>query len=206
MVWSHFLREAKGHTTVTFDFTIGGETITLEAAADPMSRGPEWMAGFLDDLSRFRKLLTPDSGFALFALFPRQSDIKRLYVAWLDAAGLDDRKMAMLQFALRYLEDLEADLLRVYPGVDIREWFTGGMSSRRVAVLVGDLIKRPETLLGAQFKGIVNPLSQGELMLAVSVAAGDGKPHPAVVTHEQQEAARLERESIARMQARGLSA
>lgn len=204
-MWSHFLREIEGRTTVTFDVTVRGRSATLSALADPMALGPEWLASFLVDRSGFKKLLTPDSGFALFTLMPKGKDWLVLYQAWLDAVGLDETKLAMLHVALHHLEDLEADLLRIHQ-LDIRDWFTGGLSSRRVAVLVADLGKRPETLIGAQLKEIVNPLTYGELMLAVSVAAGEGQPHPALVTHKQRELDRLEREKQARMQARGLSA
>lgn len=205
-MWSHFLREIDGRTTVELEVTLRGRSATLTAHADPMVLGPEWLSAFLKDRSGFKKLITHDSAFALFTLMPRGNDWLVLYQAWLEAAGLDEEKLLHLDVALQHLEELEADLLRTYRGVDIREWFTGGLPSRRVAVLVGDLAKRPETLIGAELKKIVNPLTYGEIMMATSVAAGEGKAHPVLVTHEQREIERLERESTARMHARGLSA
>lgn len=204
-MWSHFLREIDGRTTVELEVTLRGRSATLTAHADPMALGPEWLSAFLQDRTGFRKLITPDSAFALITLMPRGTDWMVLYQAWLEAVGLDEDKLLYLDVALQHLEELEADLLRIHQ-LDVREWFTGGVSSRRVAVLVGDLAKRPETLIGAELNKIVNPLSHGEIMLATSVAAGEGKAHPALVTHEQREIERLERESTARMQARGLSA
>lgn len=206
MVWSHFLREIDGRTTVDLEVSFRGRSATLTAHADPMALGPEWLSAFLKDRSGFRKLIVPDSAFDLAMLMPRGPDWPVLYQAWLEAAGLNEDKLLYLDVALNNLEAFEADLLRVYQGVDAREWFTGGLSSRRVAVLVGDLAKRPETLIGAELKKIVNPLTFGEIMLATSVAAVDGKAHPVFMTHEQRDLERLERESIARIQARGLSA
>lgn len=204
-MWSHFLREIEGRTTIAFEVTLRGRSATLTAHADPMALGPEWLAAFLENRSGFKQLLTSDSGFALFTLLPRGNDWLILYQAWLEAAGLDEEKLFLLDVSLQHLGDLEADFLRIYQ-LDIREWFTGGLSSRRVAGLVGDLVKRPETLIGAEQKKIVNPLSHGEIMLATSVATAEGKAHPSLVTHKQRDLDRLERESIARMQARGLSA
>lgn len=205
MVWSHFLREIDGRTTVDLEVSFRGRSATLTAHADPMALGPEWLSAFLKDRSGFRKLIVPDSVFDLAMLMPRGSDWSVLYQTWLEAAGLDEEKLLYLDVALNNLEALEADLLRIHQ-IDVREWFSGGLSSRRVAVLVGDLAKRPETLVGAELKKIVNPLTFGEIMLATSVAAVDGKAHPVFMTHEQRDLERQERESIARMQARGLSA
>lgn len=204
-MWSHFLREIDGRTTVDLEVSFRGRSATLTAHADPMSLGPEWLSAFLKDRSGFKKLIVPDSVFDLAMLMPRGPDWSVLYQAWLEAAGLNEDKLLYLDVALNNLEAFEADLLRIHQ-IDVCEWFTGGVSSRRVAVLVGDLAKRPETLIGAELKKIVNPLSFGEIMLATSVAAVDGKAHPVFMTHEQRDLERQERESIARIQARGLSA
>lgn len=207
MVWAHLLREAENRTTVTFDFTSGGRVATIVAEADPMSRGPDFMAQFLDDRALFRKLLTPESGFAVFSLFLRGDEWGRLYRAWLDAAGLDEVKLNHLRFALDHLEAAEADFMRVYQ-MDIRDWLTGVLPSRRVAVLVGDLRVRPESLLGAEELQIVRPLTSAEIMLAQSVAAdAEAKaPHFLLRTHAQRDADIEMQEKLARMQARGLSA
>lgn len=206
-MWTHFLREVEGRTTVTFDFTTRGRTATIEAQADPMCRGPEFLEKFLADRTQFRKLLNPDSGFAIFSMFLQAGDWQRLYGAWLDAAGLDEVKLDRLRVALEYLEDVEADFMRVHR-LDIRDWFTGDLSSRRVAVLVGDLLDRPETLLGAQALKIVRPLTSGEIMLAQSVAANSEAkaPHFLLTTHAQRDDELELRAKQERMQARGMSA
>lgn len=207
-MWAHFLREVEGRTTVEFDFTNGGRVATIVAEADPMARGPEFLVEFLADRAQFRKLLTPESGFAIFSLFLRGDDWGRLYRAWLDAAGLDEVKLDHLRFALDHLEDAEADFMRFCHGLDIRDWFAGTLPSRRVAVLVGDLRQRPETLLGARDLRIVRPLTSGEIMLAQSVAANSEAqtPHFLLITQAQRDADIELREKQARMQARGLSA
>lgn len=207
-MWAHFLREVEGRTVVSFDFTVRGRSAVIEAQADPMALGLEFLVKFLGDRSEFRKLLTPQSGFALFSMFPRGDDWRRLYEAWLSAAGLTEKKLVALQLAFDHIEDVEADFLRVYDGLDVRDWFTGDLSSRRVANLVLDLVQRPETLLGARQIEIVRPLSSGEIMLAQSVAANSESksPHFFLKTHAQRDAEIAEREKRERMIARGLSA
>ena len=58
--------------------------------------------------------------------------------------------MQRLIFGLTHIELLEVDLLRI--GLDVRDWLSpdGDLSSRRVAVLIGDFFTRPETCCGAK--------------------------------------------------------
>lgn len=203
----HFLREMGTTTTVTVTFHVGGRSADLEMTADPMTLGVEWCTTFLENPSKFRRLLTTKSGFALFSLFPSPNDWQRLFDLWMEAAGLSVEKLRYLRLALQHLEAIEVDFLRHFQ-IDIYDWLRGEIPSRRVANLVTDLAARPETRFGAAMLGIVTPLAAGEIMLAQSVAANSEtkKPHMLLKTLDEMDAEREEREKIKRMRARGLSA
>ncbi|ALC05915.1 hypothetical protein CDES_07530 [Corynebacterium deserti GIMN1.010] len=193
--------------TVIVTFHVGDRSADLEMTADPMTLGVEWCATFLENPSKFRRLLTTNSGFALFSLFPSPDDWQRLFTLWMEAAGLSAEKLHYLRLALQHLEAIEVDFLRHFQ-IDIFGWLRGEIPSRRVANLVADLAARPETRFGAAMFGIVTPLAAGEIMLAQSVAANSEakKPHMLLKTLAEMDAEREEREKIKRMRARGLSA
>lgn len=201
MGWSHVLREQEGQQTVEVEATVGRYVATLKMRSDPMMLGVEWLHKFAQKRDGFKRLFTPESAFALASMLPSKDDWGSVYTAWLEATGLTDEKFLYLDLALNNFDDLEADLLRVY-GVDVADWLTGLMSTRRVAVLVMDLARRPETLLGAQSMGIVHPMTRGEIMLAVSVAASDGHPHASLKTHAERDEQLRTQEKMARIQAR----
>ncbi|GEM_PF-5350539 len=190
-----------------FDFTVRHRVARLTMQADPMALGAQGLQSFLARRSDFRKLLTAKSGFALFALFPQQEDLQRLYSSWLDAAGLNERRLRALSTALDDIELVEVDFLRLY-GIDVKDWFAGRLSSRRVALLVLDLLERPETCVGAKAFGLASPLTKNEMMVATSVAANTEakRPHALLVTQEQLDARAEQLAKQRRIQARGLSA
>lgn len=206
-MWSHLVRETQGEGTVEFDFTVRHRVARLAMQADPMALGAQGLKSFLANRSDFRKLLTAKSGFALFALFPQQEDLQRLYLSWLEAAGLSERKLHALTTAMDDIELVEVDFLRLY-GIDIKDWFAGLLSSRRVALLVLDLLERPETRIGAKAYGLASPLTKNEMMVATSVAANteEKRPHALLVTQEQLDARAEQLAKQRRIQARGLSA
>lgn len=201
MGWLHVLREQEGAATVEVEIAVGGYAATLDMRADPLSLGVEWLHKFARNRDGFKRLFTPESAFALVSMMPGKEDWGSIYRAWLEATGLSDEKFLYLDLALNNFEDLEADLLRVY-GVDVADWLTGSMSTRRLCVMIADLAKRPETLFGAQDLGIVNPLTRGEIMLAVSVAAGEGHPHASLKTFAERDEQLRTREKMARIQER----
>lgn len=194
-------------TTVTVTFQVGGRSADLEMTADPMTLGVEWCVSFLENPSKFRRLFTTQSGFALFSLFPGPDDWQRLFDLWMGAAGFSAEKLRYLRLALQHLEAVEVDFLRDFQ-IDIYDWLRGEIPSRRVANLVADLAGRPETRFGAAMFGIVTPLAAGEIMLATSVAANPEakRPHALFKTLAEVDVEREELAKMERMRARGLSA
>ncbi|CAM2804077.1 hypothetical protein COJE103337_03870 [Corynebacterium jeikeium] len=127
----------------------------LRARFDPMWMGAENLVKVLDSPGLIRRIFDQDSQMRLTLADPFSQRIDELFEAYLGAVGLSMRRLGILVHALEHVEDLEVDLLRV--GLDVRDWLDpeGGLSSRRVALIVEDLFDRPESRIGAAYMGIL---------------------------------------------------
>lgn len=174
----------------------------FRARMDPMWLGVDVLAGVLDRPGVVLQLLDEASLLraASTDLFGRQ--IVGFLEAYLVAAGLSFQRLGVVLWALRHVEALEVDLLRL--GLDVRDWLDpeGCLSTRRVALLVEDFRDRPETRLGALFADLV-PISKEGILAAqnIEVQAQDRSfTHEFLKSPYQIEAERrqLERDAIAR--------
>lgn len=146
----------------------------LRARMDPLWLGPDNLASLLSRPKLVWKLLDERSAMRAMTSDPTGRRIPLLLEDYLDAVGLSFRRLGYLERALTRLDDLEVDLLRL--GLDVRDWLDleGELSSRRVALIVGDLLDRPDTRLGAHHYD-VNPISKTGMVAAqiVEQNAGD---------------------------------
>lgn len=182
----HVLGDAPGAWA---DFTHDGRK--FRARRDPMWVGAEVLAtvlekpgvllGAFDDRSRERALIGDVFGTRLPALVDR----------YLTEVGLSVSRLGLVVFALEHIEDLEVDLLRV--GLDVRDWLApeGGVSTRRVCVLIEDFQERPETRLGALRAGIY-PISKAGIAAAQQFNH-EGHVHPFLWSREKVESDRRAR-------------
>lgn len=135
------------------EFPFDGKT--LRARHDPMCMGVEAFSVILEELQNIRRVFDQDSQMKIALSDPFGSKLPGLLDAYLNAVGLSIKRLGLLLHAIDKAEKLEIDLLRM--GLDIRDWFNpeGELSSRRVALIVEDLLERPESRLGADYMGIL---------------------------------------------------
>lgn len=179
-------------------FTTGGKT--YRARMDPLwlgvERFPELLKDtrlvwqLLDEKSRMRAML--DDLFGSRTLVMLQD--------YAEAVGLGFGGLYHLDFALKHLDELEIDLLRL--GFDITDWLdvSGPLSSRRAALIVGDLLDRPETQIGAARMDIP-PVDKSAVVLA-QIAGSMGKDAETHMYLKTRSELRAEAEARAEEQAR----
>lgn len=136
---------------VEFDF----DGARLRARRDPMWIGADRLANILEQPQNIRRVFDTDSQMRIALRDPFGSKLPDLLREYLGRAGLSIKRLGLLLHALNRIEDLEIDLLRL--GLDVRDWLDpeGGLSSRRVALIVEDLFDRPESRIGAAYMGIL---------------------------------------------------
>ena len=198
--------EAAGARTVKFDVHLGsGRTVHMEGVADPI------MAGFESTLALLRgegldpNFMTARSQMSWGLAFPRAGDARRLVEAWLVAIGINRERLAILARVVDYLELVEADLQHFYQ-VDLGDWPRGKLSTRRLAVLMEGLRRRPDSLFWAETSSEFDPLTSESIILAGIFGALTGQQHPLLTARKDRESAAEKQAAMARMQARGLTA
>ncbi|MCQ4615974.1 hypothetical protein KBX29_03810 [Corynebacterium sp. CCUG 18816] len=198
--------EAAGARTVTFDVHLGsGRTVHMEGVADPI------MVSFDSTLALLRgegldpNFITTRSQMAWGLAFPRAGDARRLVETWLAAIGINRERLSILARAVDYLELVEADLQHFYC-LDLADWPRGVLSTRRLAVLMEGLRRRPESLFWAETSSEFDPLTSESIILAGIFGALTGQQHPLLTARKDRESAAEKQAAMARMQARGLSA
>lgn len=200
--------EAQGAEYVTYKARIGSRTITVEALADPLQLGLDGFLNIFEDPVGFRAVLSEKTRNQLMFLFPSGNDIVSLLKGWLEATGITQSGFAVLAQAMEHLDLVEADFQRVY-GLALSDWFVegSGLTTRRVATLTLDLVRRTDSSFGAELSDI-DPMSKLEIMFAQFYGgfAEGGKPHGFLTSRKdaREEAEAEERKQ--RMLKRGLSA
>lgn len=136
---------------VEFDF----DGVRLHARRDPMWIGADRLADILEQPQYIRRVFDSDSQMRIALRDPFGSKLPDLLREYLERVGLSIKRLGLILHALARIEDLEIDLLRL--GLDVRDWLDpeGGLSSRRVALIVEDLFDRPESRIGAAYMGIL---------------------------------------------------
>lgn len=136
--------------------------------------------------------------FSVVMADPFGAKVADLLRAYADGVGLGVAGLQALWRGLDELDALEVDLVRM--GVEIRDWLDpeGPVSSRRMALIIRDLVARPETSLGARAAGLF-PLDKAA-MAAAQIATGlsgkKGFVHPFL-----RKASELEAEAVAQAEA-----
>lgn len=136
---------------VEFNF----DGVRLRARRDPMWIGADRLANILEQPQHIRRVFDTDSQMRIALRDPFGSRFPDLLREYLERVGLSIKRLGLILHALTHIEDLEIDLLRL--GLDVRDWLDpeGGLSSRRVALIVEDLFDRPESRIGAAYMGIL---------------------------------------------------
>lgn len=144
--------------------------VAVEAYTDPLHLGvdavldiphrPKLITRLFDEVSQIDVMMADIDG----------SRAVEVLEDYLNAAGLGFTGLQRLIFALTHLDLLEVDLLRI--GLDIRDWLdhSGDLSSRRVALLLGDFFTRPETCCGAKLFD-VQPIDKAGFVAAQYVTS-----------------------------------
>lgn len=165
---------------------------------DPMWIGAEKVAALLSRPQLVLQLLDEASRTTAMIGDPFCRKTVVLLQDWADAVGLGFHGLGLLQRGLSDLARLEVDLVRM--GVEIRDWLdpAGSVSSRRMALLIGDLVDRPESRMGAAYWG-VQPITKGGIVLAqISDSfGGDGRVHMFLKSEAEIEAEQRAREEDA---------
>lgn len=203
-----YVFEAQGDEYLTFEAKIGNRVINAEALADPMSLGFEGLKNLLEKPEGFRSVLSQKTRDKLMFLLPSGDDVVELFKGWLEATGIRGSGFGALQRALDHLDLVEADLHRYFQ-LDLADWFKPErtLSTRKLSVLILDLMKRPESAFGAE-QAEMDPLSKLEIMFAQYYGGmtESRKPHVFMTTRQD----RLEEQELEarrqRMLNRGLSA
>lgn len=179
----------------------------FRARMDPMWLGAEQLVMLIDRPPMVRALFDEASHIRAVASDPFGRHTPTLLEAYVDAVGLGLEGLVHLIDALKHLDLLEVDLLRL--GLDVKDWLDpeGPLSSRRVALLVKDFQARPETNLGARQLDVF-PLSKGEILLAQYVGGPkEGGPNMFLKSPSELEAERKAKvedaEKRRRIQTRG---
>lgn len=151
---------------VDFDF----DGTRVRARRDPMWIGADRLVDILDQPQYIRRVFDADSQMSLTLGDPFGAKLPRLLDEYLGQVGLSLRRLGVLLYALAHVEDLEVDLLRM--GLDVRDWLDpeGCLSSRRVALIVEDLLDRPESRIGAAHMGIL-PADKAAIVAAQYVSS-----------------------------------
>ena len=144
--------------------------VSVEAYADPIHLGIDALLKVPQLPTLITRLFDDDSQIDVMMANIDGSHTVEILEAYLDAAGLGMTGMQRLIFGLTHIELLEVDLLRI--GLDVRDWLSpdGDLSSRRVAVLIGDFFTRPETCCGAKLFD-VQPIDKAGMVAAQYVTS-----------------------------------
>ncbi|OFT91387.1 hypothetical protein ACEN2D_02185 [Corynebacterium auriscanis] len=180
-------------TTFTFD---GRE---VRARSDPMWMGWECLSEILDKPQHVRRLFDQHSQMMLTFADPFGAKLPILLREYLGSVGLSLERLGVLLHALERVEDLEVDLLRM--GLDVRDWLTpeGALSSRRVALIVEDLLDRPESRIGAAHMDI-SPADKAAIGIA-QYLSGESHRHRFLWSPEELEKdAKCQREEAEKME------
>lgn len=166
----------------------------FRARMDPMWIGPEKLQSILGQPFVIRDLLDEESRLDAMLTDPMGAHIIEFLDDYLEAVGLGLDGLVMLVHALENLDLLEIDLLRL--GLEVRDWLDpeGGLSSRRLVLIVKDLLDRPETRLGAK-RSKVFPASKEALAAAqifTALVGKEGFVHEFVKSPEEIEREREE--------------
>lgn len=150
------------------DFFFDGTRV--RARRDPMWIGAERLADILEQPQYIRRVFDADSQMRLTLSDPFGAKLPRLLDEYLEQVGLSLKRLGVLLHALAHVEALEVDLLRM--GLDVRDWLDpeGDLSSRRVALIVEDLLDRPESRIGAAHMGIL-PADKAAIVAAQYVSS-----------------------------------
>ena len=198
--------EAAGARTVTFDVHLGsGRTVHMEGVADPIMAGFESTIALLRGEGLDPNFMTARSQMSWGLAFPRAGDARRLVEAWLAAIGINRERLSILARAVDYLELVEADLQHFYR-LDLTDWPRGVLSTRRLAVLMEGLRRRPESLFWAETSSEFDPLTSESIILAGIFGALTGQQHPLLTACKDRKDQAEKQAAMARMQARGLTA
>lgn len=177
----------------------------VRALMDPMELGPDFVTGMASTPRSVFLLLDEKSQISVGMDDPFGTRNFELLTAYLEAVGLSFTALGRLVLGLEEAHLLEVDLLRL--GLDIRDWLSpdGPLSSRRVALLIEDLLERPETQLGSRRFDLM-PITKEAIIAAQQLGKPD-EPHQFMKSVTQiEEEARAQRErdaAIARIQKRG---
>lgn len=144
--------------------------VLVDAYADPLRLGVDAVLNIPNRPKLINRLFDEDSQIDVMLADIDGSRAVDVLKDYLDAAGLGLTGLQRLIFGLTHLELLEVDLLRM--GLDVRDWLNpaGDLSSRRVAVLIGDFFTRPETACGAKLFD-VQPIDKAGLVAAQYVTS-----------------------------------
>ena len=178
-------------------FTFGGREV--RARFDPMWMGWERLSEILDKPQHVRCLFDQHSQMMLTFADPFGAKLPMLLREYLGAVGLSLERLGVLLHALKRVEDLEVDLLRM--GLDVRDWLTpeGALSSRRVALIVEDLLDRPESRIGAAHMDI-SPADKAAIGIA-QYLSGESHRHRFLWSPEELEKdAKCQREEAEKME------
>lgn len=165
---------------------------------DPMWLGSEKLRGLEHHPRMVWQLVDESDRMRVMMPDPFGAKVAELLRAYADGVGLGVRGLQALWRGLDELDALEVDLVRI--GVEVRDWLDpeGPVSSRRMALIIQDLIARPETSLGARAAGLF-PLDKAA-MAAAQIATGlsdkKGFVHPFL-----RKVSDLEAEAVAQAEA-----
>lgn len=144
-------------------FSSGGTQ--YRARLDPLWLGAERLVELLNNPRLVWQLLDEPSRIRAMMddIFGTRTVV--LLQDYAEAAGLGFDGLAALIRGLNNLDALEVDLFRM--GVDVADWLDleGPLSSRRMALVIRDLMERPETRIGAAVYDLL-PIDKAGIVLA----------------------------------------